>query len=555
MKRVLLWSSAAIFLGIFFFLPLTKILLLGFEKGGLQDQLIPALKEVGPVLGFTLYQALLSTVLTLLIGIPGAYLFSHYDFAGRKWLKAMTGVPFLLPTVVVAAGFNALLGQRGLLNVFLMKGFGLENPPIVIINTLGAILLAHVFYNTTIVLRLVGDTWEHLDPRLGQAAKVLGASPREVLKKVTLPLLTPSILAAAMLVFLFDFTSFGVILLMGGPKFATLEVEIYIQSLQLLNLPMAAILSIVQLVCTLILSILYSRMMAKVSVISHQSRSILFKLKTWRAKILAWSLLIVIILLFIAPMLALPVRSVLQLDAAMGIRTSQPIRITLDFYKELFINRSGSVFYIPPYQALFNSVKYALLTVFISLLISLPVAFSLARPGKLDHILDPLILLPLGSSAVSLGLGYIITFNHPPLNLMITPWIVPLAHSTIAIPFVIRSLQPTLASIPDEYRMAASLLGAPPFKAWLKVTWPFIRKAALAAGIFAFTISLGEFGATSLVARPDNPTIPLAIYRFISQPGAVNYGQAMAMATILMVAATVSILLFERIRIPGTKVL
>ena len=459
----------------------------------------------------------------------------------------------MLPTVVVAAGFNALLGQRGLLNVSLMQWFGYETAPIVVINTLGAILLAHVFYNTTIVLRLVGNTWERLDSRLEQAARVLGGSPWEVFKKVTLPLLMPSILAASMLVFLFDFTSFGVILLMGGPRFATLEVEIYIQSLQLLNLPMAAFLALVQLMCTLIFSIIYSRMVAKTAVVSRQSRNPFQKLNTWKSRIFAWVILAVFILLFIFPMIALPVRSVLQFDPDMGVRTSQAIRITLDYYKELFINTSGSIFYIPPILALQNSIKYALLTVFISLVLSFPVAYSLARPGKLDRILDPLIMLPLGASAVSLGLGYIISFNQPPLNLLASNWLIPLAHSTIALPFVIRSLQPVLASIPDDYKKAASVLGATPIMAWFKVTWPFASRAALAAGIFAFTISLGEFGATSLVARPDNPTIPLAIYRFISQPGARNYGQAMAMATILMAATTISILIFERIQLPGTE--
>ena len=554
MKRFFLWLGAASFLLVFFFFPLSKILTLGIGQGELGALLQQASRLVGPVLGFTIYQALLSTILTLLVGIPGAYLFSHYDFPGKKWLKALTGVPFMLPTVVVAAGFNALLGQRGLLNVSLMQWFGFKTAPIVIINTLGAILLAHVFYNTTIVLRLVGNTWERIDSRLGQAARVLGGSPWEVFRKVTLPLLTPSILAASMLVFLFDFTSFGVILLMGGPHFATLEVEIYIQSLQLLNLPMAALLSIVQLICTLIFSIFYSRMMEKAAVVSRQSRNPLQKIKTWKSKVLAWVILAVFILLFIFPMIALPVRSVLQFDPNMSVRASQPIRITLDYYRELFINRSGSIFYIPPIQALQNSVRYALLTVFISLTLSFPVAYSLARPKKLDRILDPLLMLPLGASAVSLGLGYIITFNQPPLNLLASTWIIPLAHSTIALPFVIRSLQPALFSIPDDYKMAASVLGATPIRAWFKVTWPFTSRAALAAGIFAFTISLGEFGATSLVARPDNPTIPLAIYRFISQPGAMNYGQAMAMATILMAATTISILVFERIQFPGYKV-
>jgi len=161
-------------------------------------------------------------------------------------------------------------------------------------------------------------------------------------------------------------------------------------------------------------------------------------------------------------------------------------------------------------------------------------------------------MLPLGASAVTLGLGFIIAFSRPPLNWVSSPLLVPLAHTMIALPFVIRSLQPALASIPQRYREAAAMLGASPFWVWWTVDFPIISRATLAAATFAFTVSLGEFGATSLLARPEYPTIPTAIYRFLSQPGGLNYGQAMAMATILMVLTTISILLIEKLRLPGT---
>ena len=256
--------------------------------------------------------------------------------------------------------------------------------------------------------------------------------------------------------------------------------------------------------------------------------------------------------LFVLPMTALPLRSIARLDPAMGERMTQAFSLTLDYYRELFINRSGSLFYVAPIDAVKNSLTYASLTVLISLLLGFPVASVLARPGRMERFLDPLLMLPLGASAVTLGLGYIISFNQPPLSLLKSPWLVPIAHSTIALPFVIRSLQPALAAIPDDYRKAAAVLGAAPLKAWLSVTWPIVGRATLAAGTFAFTVSLGEFGATSILARPDNPTLPLAIYRFLSQPGGLNYGQAMAMASLLMVVATLAILLIEKIRLPGS---
>jgi thiamine transport system permease protein len=552
MRRTLPWLGASAFLAIFFFYPLLRILWLGMDWSGLQSGWEQISKLTISTTWFTFYQAILSTLLTLLIGLPGAYLFSHYEFPGKKILKALTAVPFMLPTIVVAVGFNALLGPRGWVNVVLMNLLHLETVPFPFVHTLGAILLAHVFYNTTIVLRLVGNAWANLDPRLGQAAATLGAKPSEVFWKVNLKSLRPAILASAMLVFLFDFTSFGVILLLGGPQFASLEVEIFIQSMQMLNLPIAAILSIVQISCTLIFSVLYSRIAAKINVSSKPHVNPAHKATSRSSKIFVSGMLILMIALFVLPMAALPLRSIVSFDPAMGQRVNWSAGLTLDYYRELFINQSGSLFYVAPIQALRNSVVYAGLTVLISLVLGFPIASVLARPGRLERALDPFLMLPLGASAVTLGLGYIITFNQPPLNLLTSPWLVPIAHSTIALPFVIRSLQPALAAIPDEYRMAASVMGASPLRAWFAVNWPLVRRATLAAGTFAFTVSLGEFGATSMLARPEYPTLPLAIYRFLSQPGGLNYGQAMAMASLLMLVATMAILLIERMRLPGT---
>jgi thiamine transport system permease protein len=185
--------------------------------------------------------------------------------------------------------------------------------------------------------------------------------------------------------------------------------------------------------------------------------------------------------------------------------------------------------------------------VILSLLLGFPAASALAKPGRLEKILDPVLILPLGASAVTLALGFIIVFGR----LLISPWLVPLAHTLVALPFVIRTLQPAIASIPDRLRQAATTLGASPLRVWQNVDWPILSRATLSAATFAFTISLGEFGATLLLARPDYPTIPIAIYNFLSQPGDLNYGQAMAMATLLMALTTAGILFIEKQRLPG----
>ena len=532
--RVLLWLAPILFLLIFFFQPLARIITLAFNPSALTQKNFGVILTVA---GFTFYQAALSTLLTFILGIPSAVLFSRFNFRGKSLLRALTAVPFMLPTVVVASSFNALFGNHGLFSSFILHP-----------SSFSLILLAHVFYNTTIVIRIVGNALSRLDPKLEAAARSLGADTFHVWKNITLPLLRPSLLAASLLVFMFDFTSFGVILLLGGSNFSTLEVEIYLRVLKLPNLPLAALLSIVQLIFTLIFSILYTRTINQVTTQTNPRFSISRPPKTLKEKIFIATLGILLSAFFILPLISLPVRSLTRLEADRGQRGEVQYGFTTDYYKELFINRRGSLFYVPPIQAATNSLGYASLTVLLSLALGYPAAYALAKPTRLEKFLDPLIMLPLGASAVMLGLGFIISFGRS----LASPWFVPIAHTLVALPFVIRTLQPALASIPERLRQAASTLGASPFRVWQTVDFPILSRATLSAATFAFTVSLGEFGATLLLTRPEYPTIPIAIQRFLSQPGGLNFGQAMAMATLLMLLTTLAILIIEKLRLPNS---
>jgi thiamine transport system permease protein len=340
-----------------------------------------------------------------------------------------------------------------------------------------------------------------------------------------------------------------VILLLGEGGYSTLEVEIYLQAIGYFNLPLAALLSSIQLLCTLAFSAFYTRVVSRsiVQTAPRAAESNLRKPKTLREKIFVACFALLLLAFFILPLLAVPLRSISRLEAERGQRGEVQTGLTTAYYTELFVNRRGSVFYVPPIEAAKNSLLYAGGTVILSLLLGFPAASALAKPGKLEKILDPILMLPLGASAVTLGLGFIISFGRA----LTSPLLVPLAHTLVALPFVIRTLQPAIASLPERLRQAARVLGASPFRVWQNVDWQILRRATLSAATFAFTISLGEFGATLLIARPDYPTIPLAIGRFLAQPGGLNYGQAMAMASLLLIITVVSILFIEKIRLPG----
>jgi thiamine transport system permease protein len=382
---------------------------------------------------------------------------------------------------------------------------------------------------------------------------VLGASRWRSLRHVTLPLFMPAILTAALLIFIFDFTSFGVVLILGGPQFATLEVEIYYQTISLFNLPVAAALSVLQLACNLAMTIAYTRLSSRVSrpLTLRPRRYTQQKLLSWRSRLAAGLIVVMLLALLTTPLAALAGRSITRLEPDRGQREPINRGLTLDFYRELSINRRQSLFFVPPATAIGVSLGFAAVTVILALVLGLPASWSLARDSEsmTSRVIDPIIMLPLGTSAVTLGFGFIIALSRPPLDLRTSPILIPLAHTLVAFPFVVRSLTPALRSIQPRLRQAAAILGASPSKVLRYIDIPLVGRALIVAATFAFTISLGEFGATALIARPEYPTVPLAIYSFLSQPGGINYGQALALSTILMLVTALGMLVIERFRI------
>ena len=473
--------------------------------------------------------------------MPGAYIFARYDFPGKGLIKSLTTVPFILPTVVVAAAFRALLGPRGVVNDILVTVFNLDVPPIRIDQTVWFFLLAHIFYNYTVVLRIVSGFWSNLQPELVEAARMLGASGWQAFRKVTLPLLIPALLASSLLVFIFCFTSFGVVLILGGPRLATLEVEIYRQAMHLFNLPMAAALSLVQIVFTFALMWIYTWLQRKTS-LQLNPESAGRNLKPVASPVTKF--LVTVNILFMLALLCSPLAALLVKSISTGSGWS------ILYYKSLFLGSGKQMSYLSPWKAMANSLTFAGITMVVTIGLGLMAAWILSdRKGKLVSFLDPLFMLPLSTSAVTLGFGFVVALDKPPLNLRTSIALVPLAHSLVALPFVVRSILPSLRSIPGNLREAAALLGAGPWRVWLSVDMPIVGRAVIVAMVFAFAVSLGEFGASLFVARPETPTMPLAIYRLLSQPGSLNYGQAMAMSVILILVTTVSFLWLEKIRI------
>ncbi|GAA2717756.1 iron ABC transporter permease [Streptomyces luteosporeus] len=538
--RLALMAGPLAFFGIFFAYPVAAIVARGLKDG---DQW--QLARIGEVLGdpatghvlwFTTWQAAASTALTLLLALPGAYVFARFDFPGKQLLRAVVTIPFVLPTVVAGSAFLALLGRGGLLDE--LWGVRLDT-------TVWAILLAHVFFNYAVVVRTVGGLWAQLDPRQEEAARVLGAGRLTAWRRITLPALAPAVAAAALMVFLFTFTSFGVVQILGGPRYATLEVEIYQQTAQLLDLPTAAVLTLLQFLAVAVLLLVHARTVRR----REATLRLVDAARTARRPrgaaqwTLLASVLAVIALLLILPLAVLVERS---LDGPDGYG--------LTYYRALAsAGGTAGTFVVAPLEAIGNSLAYAAAATAVAVVIgSLAAAALTRREGRLVRGFDALLMLPLGTSAVTVGFGFLIALDEPPLDLR-TSWIlVPLAQALVGVPFVVRTVLPVLRAVDTRLREAAAVLGASPLRAWREVDLPMVGRALAVAAGFAFAVSLGEFGATVFIARPDSPTLPVAVARLLGRPGALNYGQAMALSTILMLVCAAALLVLERVRTDRT---
>jgi len=532
------------FLGLFFAYPVGAIVVRGLRPDGHWQ-----LGVFGDVLRdpyqrriawFSLWQAAASTVLTMVVAMPMAALFARFEFRGRRVLWSLLLVPFVLPTVVVGAAFLALVGPKGTTGVDLH-------------GTIGLVLIAHVFFNVAVVVRTVGGLWGNLDPSLEEAARTLGASRWKAFREVTLPLLRPAIAAASSIVFLFCFTSFGVVLLLGGPRARTLEVEIYDQTARFLRLDIAAVLAIVQLVGVGLALVLYARYQQRRSVqqalrprseVAHAPRTT------------GERLFVASVLTGMAVGLGAPLAVLVWRSFATG---GTP---TLRYWQALGASPRGGTLFVSPWSAVGNSLAAAAVATVVAVTVGGLAAWALARPRRASRgrglgsvgnagraSFDAVLMLPLATSAVTVGFGFLIALDKPPVDLRDSWWLVPLAQATVAVPFVIRILVPVLRSIDGELREAAAVLGASPAQTWREVDLPIVFRALLVSAGFAFAISLGEFGATVFLARPDRPTVPVAIYRFLGRPGAVNLGQGMVLATLLMAVTATVVLLIDRVRV------
>jgi len=364
-----------------------------------------------------------------------------------------------------------------------------------------------------------------MDSSYEDAAASLGAGPFHRFLRVSLPLLAPSIISAFTLVFAYCFMSFAIVLILGGAAYTTIEVEIYFLATVLIQPHMASALALIQIGISMLFIWIYTRFgRAGAGGKRNLRKPGNSRLET--ACIGFYSFIAAFLVL--APMLAV---------AYYSFMSSWGGHFTTDWYSLLFSENASSVLGISPAAAIRNSLLFAGLTV----LISVPMATVSSLWARNRQGWTSVIMLPVAVSSVTLAWAYIGAFLGTPLY---GSWLlIVLAHSVIAFPLVFRSIHNSVSCMDGDMVSAARSLGAGPFRAFIYAELPQIIPGILVGATFAFAISIGEFGATLLLYRPEYTTIPIAIYRIL---GTRAFGSAAAMSVILMLIATASFLLIDR---------
>ena len=519
-KRLVQWFPPLLFLGVLFFWPLSNILSRGFQGDWVFHLL--DFRDL-QITWFTIWQALVSTAVTLTFAIPGAYILYRKRFFGQRVLRSLITIPFMLPTIVVATGFT----------IFRDAGNFGSNPVFWIIT-------AHVFLNYSLAVRTIGSFWMSLDLQTEEAAALAGAGRLRTVWSISLPQLKPAIISAAASTFLYCSASYGVILVLGGGQVHSLETEIATAANTLLDLPKASALALIQTLLSVIafgITQTGGRANIGIEIGEHDGQVKNLDKRDWFASIVTFPLMLVLI---VAPMSMIIFKTFTEGDGLVGNFINLTGRGTRNLLNLSVVDAAG------------NSLRNMLIAGAIALLVGVFVSYLLALPSNgfkqtlMIRILDVLFLLPLGISTVVLGFGYLVTFGGYPLPLRETWLVTPLIQAVMSVPIVIRLVYPALVSVERSHIEAASTAGATRWQIWWFIELPMIRFSVYTAAAFAALVSLGEFGAASLLAYGDQATLPTVLYSLISKPGGENYGMAMAAGTLIILLTFVVVFLISR---------
>ena len=527
------------------------------------------LTETKEALRFTLLESLFSVILTLIIGLPLAWQLGRYEWKYISIIRSLISIPFVMPAIVAAMGFLALIDQGGPLDKIgidlrtesglignISSITGMENTGHFI-----ALIIAHAWFNISLVVRMVEPTLSTMDPRWEEQIRLLPAGNSRLgrVKNLWLPFIGPAIACASALCFVFSFTSFALVKWLTPTK-STLEslmadsggtAGIYNYRIDTSEIVLAVCL--VQLIILVTALAITSRLQRKHSlrhaIVSESSA----RKSRGKASLFGKAVLIGGLIFTLLPLILVVISSFVVRTVKNGTISSE---FTLDAWKNAW-QGDNSTLSIP--EALSNSLIYALMTLIFSIIIGWIIASSINRLEnsgnmKLAKIVDMISLAPLAISAVMIGLGIllgILRWNPGMFNWFLIP-VIP--HVLLTTPFVVRVMLPAIRSLDISFEEQAKMLGLSPTKVWIHSRLSFLLGPLAVSSSLTIAFSLGEFGATWILVRSGSwDTLSILVDQLMGQPkfNPLVYPMAMASATVLMALTFVLFLLAEKVRPDG----
>ncbi len=540
MLKYAVLSLPFILLSVFLIVPVTIVLLQGllFGPGSTFTEVLGS-QVSQRVFTFTATQALLSTALALIIGIPGALIISRLRFRGKKVIRAILTIPFVLPPIVVVVGFLQVFGSGGILDSLAMLLTGSSESIIDLATGYTGIVLAHAFYNVPLFLLMVSASLERLEPEIEEAAEILGASAVYKFRRVIFPHIRSSVVAASVLTYLFCFMSFPIVLALGEGSFITLEVQIW-NAFRFFDYGEAASLAFIQILITICLAYVYIRSeqgdeesVGKTAYIRTSQFSDLSR----RNQILIVSYATLLFILVAGPMLAI-VRS--------AVYDPNLDEYTLRGFANLLNPESGGAF-----TPMVNSLFYAGLATLFSVVLGILIAYSRRSNTRILPELSSMItLLPLGISAITMAYGLMIVIAVP-LGISSNAWpLIVVAQTLIGVPFSTRAIEIAKSKISPAILEQAESLGARTLHRLFFVELPLLAPGILVAAVFSFAMSIGEMSATIFLASAENITLTILIYRDLAIRKFVEAGAASFLLVLICVSA---FLIMEKISENGYR--
>ena len=454
---------------------------------------------------WSLVQASITCVAALVLGLPIAWVLARFEFSGRSLVLRLLMLPFVVPTLVAALGVLALWGPGGVLGVAF--GINLQDTP-------WLLLYGNLFFNLCLVVRAGADALAQVSARQVSAARTLGATSWRAFWRIEWPAIAPWLMSSLCLVFLYCFAGFGLALILGGQRYATIEVEIYTLVAHELQIGQASALALWMLMLTGSVAVVYAVFEKRLAA-PMRNEPIERRRPRGAGQWLALAAALTALLFFCAaPILAIAWRAIGAGAAAWS-----------------------QVFDPETLGALWNTLRFSAVALVLATLLGVLHAMA----AQASVIWRAAAFLPFVVSPVTVAFGLLLLY--PSMTASLSLLLV--AYAVLAYPFVAKALSAGLDGLPAHLHQAARTLGASAWRTFWRVTLPMLRPALRRGMAFAAATALGEFAVTLFLSRPEWSTLTTLIYQRLGRPGETNLDSAMVLACVLMVLALLAFMLIE----------